>query len=107
MALRSKSLVAVSLLGAAILLGELRPAQAQLAADCVAAETEISERLRIQLSRADQRRPWIYGSLISSVKMARALCAGARPERGVRLYEQIARTLETQIASAQPEGTPF
>jgi hypothetical protein len=64
-------------------------------------EADIAERLKALLTHRELRTPWIYGGVVSSVKLARAMCAGAKPERGLRLYEQIGRTLETEVASAQ------
>ncbi len=106
MALRSTSLYFASILGA--LLGAATPgaADAQVHPDCRSAEADVTGRLRTVLGRPDSRTPWIYGGVIASVKMARALCAGARPEHGLRLYEQIGRALETEVASAQEIKAP-
>jgi hypothetical protein len=107
MALRSTSLLFASILGALLLAAAPGPADAQVHPDCRSAEADIAGRLRALLDRRDSRAPWIYGGVISSVRMARAMCAGARPERGLRLYQQIGRALETEVASVQESRAPF
>jgi hypothetical protein len=106
MALRSTNLLFASVLGALLLAPVPSPADAQVHPDCRSAEADIAGRLRVVLTRPASPTPWIYGGVISSVKMARAMCAGARPEHGLRLYERIGRALETEVASAQGIKAP-
>jgi hypothetical protein len=79
---------------------------AQAVTACAMAEAETTDRLRLLFSHPEPRAPWVLGNALSSAKLARALCSGAKPERGLLLYGRINERLDNEMLAIQRAQAP-
>lgn len=76
-------------------------ATAQNVTACAVAEAEVADRLRLLLINTDPRTPWALGSALTSAKLARAMCSGGKPERGLLLYDRLNDLLDAEMLHIQ------
>ena len=79
---------------------------AQAVTACSLAEAETTDRLRLLFSHSEPRAPWMLGNALSTAKLARAMCSGAKPERGLLLYGRLNERLDNEMLAIQHAQAP-
>jgi hypothetical protein len=82
-------------------------AMAQSVTACAVADAETADRLRLLLANTDSRTPWALGTALSTAKLARAMCSGGKPERGLLLYGRLNEFLDAEMLHIQQAQAPM